>query len=55
MIGAYYLVRDLLVSLAPYWGAWLGNRAAGETFSGHAAFGLCGNIVYLLTIRRQKA
>jgi MFS family permease len=55
MIGAYYLVRDLLVSLAAILGAWLWKIGPAANFLGAAAFGLCGTIVYLLALRRQKA
>ena len=55
MIGAYYLVRDLLVSAAAILGAWLWKIGPAANFLGAAAFGLCGTIVYLLAIRRQKA
>jgi MFS family permease len=55
MIGAYYLVRDLLVSTAAILGAWLWKISPATNFLGAAVFGLCGTIIYLLTIRRQKA
>jgi MFS family permease len=53
MIGAYYLVRDLLVSAAAILGAWLWKLGPGANFIGAAVFGLCGTVVYLLTIRRR--
>jgi MFS family permease len=55
MIGAYYLVRDLLASLAAILGAWLWQIGPAANFLGAAAFGLCGTIVYLVALRRQKA
>lgn len=55
MIGAYYLVRDLLVSSAAILGAWLWKIGPAANFLGAAAFGLCGTIVYLLALRRQNA
>ena len=55
MIGAYYLVRDLLVSTAAILGAWLWKIGPAANFIGAAIFGLCGTIVYLIAIRRQKA
>lgn len=51
MIGAYYLVRDLLVSAGAILGAWLWKLGPGANFIGAAAFGLCGTVVYLLTVR----
>lgn len=53
MIGAYYLVRDLLVSTAAILGAWLWKLGPAANFIGAAAFGLCGTVVYLLAIRRR--
>jgi hypothetical protein len=52
MIGAYYLVRDLLVSTAAILGAWLWQISPAANFLGAAAFGLGGTIVYLLALRR---
>ena len=54
MIGAYYLVRDLLVSAAAILGAWLWKLGPAINFLGAAAFGLCGTIVYLIAIRRRR-
>ena len=51
MIGAYYLVRDLLVSAGAILGAWLWQLGPGANFIGAAIFGLCGTIVYLLSTR----
>jgi MFS family permease len=55
MIGAYYLVRDLLVSTGAILGAWLWKIGPGANFIGAAIFGLCGTVVYLITVRRQPA
>jgi MFS family permease len=55
MIGAYYLVRDLLVSAGAILGAWLWKLGPGVNFLGAAIFGLCGTGVYLLAIRRRPA
>ena len=55
MIGAYYLVRDLLVSTAAILGAWLWNLGPAANFLGAAAFGLCGTIVYFATTRSSRA
>jgi hypothetical protein len=55
MIGAYYLVRDLLVSAGAFLGAWLWKLGPGANFLGAAVFGLAGTIIYLLSIRREAA
>jgi MFS family permease len=54
MIGAYYLVRDLLVSLAAILGAWLWKLGPSTNFLGAAAFGACGTVYYLFTLRRTR-
>jgi MFS family permease len=53
MIGAYYLVRDLLVSLAAILGAWLWKLGPSTNFLGAAAFGACGTFYYIFTLRRS--
>jgi hypothetical protein len=55
MIGAYYLVRDLLVSTAAVLGAWLWKLGPGFNFLGAAAFGLSGTIVYLFAISWKRS
>jgi MFS family permease len=55
MIGAYYLVRDLLVSTGAILGAWLWKIGPGANFIGAAIFGICGTVIYLVAIRRQPA
>ena len=55
MIGAYYLVRDLLVSAAAILGAWLWKLGPGMNFAGAAIFGLGGTVIYLVSIRRNSA
>ena len=52
MIGAYYLVRDLLVSLGAILGAWLWQMGPRTNFLGAAAFGACGTVYYLTTLRQ---
>jgi MFS family permease len=52
MIGAYYLVRDLLVSFAAILGAWLWTLGSSRNFLGAAAFGACGTLYYLFALRR---
>lgn len=55
MIGAYYLVRDLLVSSAAILGAGLWKIGPGANFLGAALFGVCGTLIYLIALRRQPA
>jgi MFS family permease len=54
MIGTYYLVRDLIVSLAAILGAWLWKLGPSTNFLGAAAFGACGTIYYVVTLRRDR-
>ncbi|MFL6518703.1 MAG: MFS transporter [Chthoniobacterales bacterium] len=54
MIGAYYLVRDLLVSAGAILGAWLWKLGPGANFIGAAAFGVCGTAIYLLSTRFSR-
>jgi MFS family permease len=54
MIGAYYLVRDLLVSFAAILGAWLWKVGPSTNFLGATAFGACGTVYYLFTLRRPR-
>jgi MFS family permease len=51
MIGAYYLMRDLLVSAGAILGAWLWKLGPGANFIGAAMFGLCGTAIYLVSTR----
>jgi MFS family permease len=53
MIGAYYLVRDLLVSVGAILGAWLWKFGPGANFVGAAIFGVCGTCIYLIALRGQ--
>lgn len=55
MIGAYYLVRDLLVSTAAILGAGLWKLGPGVNFLGATAFGLCGTVVYFAATRSSRA
>ena len=54
MIGAYYLVRDLMVSTGAILGAYLWKLGPGLNFLGAAAFGLAGTIFYVRTIRQSR-
>jgi len=54
MIGAYYLVRDLIVSTAALLGAYLWQQGAALNFLAAAGFGFAGTIFYIKTIRDQR-
>ena len=54
MIGAYYLVRDLIVSVAALIGAYLWNRSPAANFLGAAAFGIAGTLLYLRATRHER-
>lgn len=54
MVGTYYLVRDLIVSVAAIFGAYLWKQGAALNFLGAAAIGLAGTIFYIKTIRDQR-
>jgi MFS family permease len=54
MIGAYYLVRDLVVSTGAIVGAFLWNLGPALNFLGAAAIGTAGTIFYIRTIRRSR-
>jgi MFS family permease len=54
MIGAYYLVRDLIVSAGAIIGAYLWELGPALNFIGAAAFGAAGTIFYVKTIRESQ-
>jgi MFS family permease len=54
MIGAYYLVRDLIVSFGAIVGAYLWRLGPQLNFLGAAAFGIGGTIFYVRTIRQER-
>jgi MFS family permease len=54
MIGAYYLVRDLVVSTGAILGAYLWYLGPALNFLGAAAIGAAGTIFYVRTIRRSR-
>ncbi len=54
MIGAYYLVRDLLVSAAAILGAYLWTLGPATNFLGATGFGLAGTLYYLFALRRDR-
>ena len=54
MIGAYYLVRDLIVSTGAILGAYLWKLGPGLNFLGAAAIGCAGTIFYIKTIHQSR-
>jgi MFS family permease len=54
MIGAYYLVRDLIVSIGAILGAYLWKLGPRLNFVGAAALGVAGTIFYVRTIRQSR-
>src|SRR5437667_6534089 len=54
MIGAYYLVRDSIVSVAALVGAYLWKLGPQLNFLSAAALGTIGTIFYIKTIRQQR-
>jgi MFS family permease len=54
MIGAYYLIRDLVVSTGAILGAYLWYLGPRLNFLGAAAIGAVGTIFYVRTIRRSR-
>src|SRR5436189_834807 len=54
MVGAYYLVRDLIVSAGAILGAYLWKLGPALNFLGAAALGVIGTIFYVNTIRQSR-
>ena len=54
MIGAYYLIRDSIVSVGAILGAYLWSRSPAANFLGAAAFGIAGTILYLRATRHER-
>jgi len=54
MIGAYYLIRDSIVSVGAILGAYLWSRSPAANFLGAAAFGIAGTILYLRATRNER-
>jgi len=54
MVGAYYLVRDLIVSVGAILGAYLWKMGPALNFLGAAALGVAGTIFYVKTIRQNR-
>jgi MFS family permease len=54
IVGAYYLVRDLIVSMGAILGAYLWNLGPALNFLGAAALGGAGTVFYIKTIRQSR-
>ena len=54
MIGAYYLIRDSIVSVGAILGAYLWSRSPAANFLGAAAFGIAGTVLYLRATRHER-
>src|SRR5437764_2040338 len=54
MVGAYYLVRDLIVSSGAILGAYLWKLGPALNFLGATALGLAGTLFYVKTIRQSR-
>jgi MFS family permease len=54
MIGAYYLVRDLIVSTGAILGAYLWKLGPAVNFLGAATLGVAGTVFYVRTIRQSR-
>src|SRR5216110_1185691 len=54
MVGAYYLVSDLIVSLGAILGAYLWKLGPALNFLGAAALGVVGTIFYVNTIHQSR-
>ncbi len=54
MVGAYYLIRDLLVSGAALLGAVLWKLGPQVNFISATAIGASGTMFYILTLRRRE-
>lgn len=54
MVGAYYLTRDLIVSLGALVGAYLWKLGPEKNFLGAAAFGVAGTIFYIKAVRQER-
>jgi hypothetical protein len=54
IVGAYYLVRDLIVSAGAILGAYLWKGGPALNFLGAATIGVVGTIFYAKTIRQSR-
>ena len=55
MVGAYYLVRDLIVSAAAIVGACLWKLGPRLNFLAAAALGVAGTLFYIQSVRQARA
>jgi MFS family permease len=53
--GTYYLLRDIIASIAAFGAAWLWNRGPGVNFFTAAAFGAAGTIYFAVFGRDLKS
>jgi MFS family permease len=53
-VGAYYLVRDCLATVAAFLGAALWKVSPQANFVGAAAAGTAGTLLYVWTVQRQR-
>ena len=53
-VGAYYLIRDVIVSFGALIGAWLWHIGPQLNFLAAAAFGVAGTIFYFKTVRKLQ-
>ena len=53
--GTYYLLRDVIVSVAAFGSAWLWNRGPGVNFFTAAAFGAAGTLYFAVFGRDLKS
>ncbi|MDQ6911909.1 MAG: hypothetical protein M3128_03435, partial [Verrucomicrobiota bacterium] len=55
MVGAYYLVRDLIVASGAFLGAALWKFGPQINFAGATVLGVLGTIFYVITLPRKNA
>ncbi|MDD2229254.1 MAG: MFS transporter [Candidatus Cloacimonetes bacterium] len=51
--GTYYLIRDVIVSIAAFGGAWLWQSSPQLNFSIAAGFGVLGTLYFILMVKPQ--
>ncbi len=54
-VGTYYLVRDVIVSVGAFIGAWLWHISPQLNFLAAAGFGIGGTLFYFRTVKRLRA
>ena len=54
MIGAYYLVRDVIVTTGAFLGAYLWRLGPAVNLTTATALGAVGTLYYLITLRRPR-